>query len=110
MRVRVCEHVAFDLDTEVTLSIDDIQAALREHLDNARDVMADASELTPIGRRQRAIIAVVTAAYQTLAAVSADMIETLEPKHRDLIVAGFEREVARYRQWQCSERTPTADG
>jgi len=38
MKIRVSQQV--DVDTEVNVDIDDIQAALREHLDNARDAVS----------------------------------------------------------------------
>ncbi len=87
MRVEFCKNI--QVEGEVVVTVEDIQAALREHLEE-------------VGKRkepravQRALKYFINAAYQTLSAVPGDSIERLDPSHRELIAKSLREEASRY--------------
>jgi hypothetical protein len=90
VKVEICKSV--EIETEVTIDIDDITSAINDHVAECVGLSEQ-----PQRFRIRAVLTLCNAWHQTLSAITDEMIAEVEPHNRKLVFDAMTKHIERWR-------------
>ena len=93
MQVEFAKSV--EVESSVDITVDDVTNMLYERMRHLEERFSEQDELDT--GRKRELLSYVNTVWQCFQAVSNSMIESVEKKHRTVIVDGFQKEIDRWK-------------